>query len=128
MKRRSRDEALPSGTVLLNQHGEEIMIMRTHHNPGREPRVELVNRSRQTRSFMTPGELAWMLRTGNYTKKRSTRRDPERFPASAGPWLDVRFETESAARRFAKNVRKVLGYRASIDERNPKLVVTNAER
>lgn len=57
-----------------------------------------------------------------------SRRDPDAFPAHAGPWLDVRFERPAAAARFARNVRNVLGYRATVDPANPRLVVTNAAR
>ncbi len=51
-----------------------------------------------------------------------------RFPASAGPWLNVRFDNERAAARFAKGVRKVAGYRAEIADDNPRVVITNIER
>ncbi len=55
------------------------------------------------------------------------KRDPE-FPASAGPWLTVVFDSSGAAANFAKKIRKVYGYRATVDSANPRKVITNAER
>ena len=57
------------------------------------------------------------------------RRDPDHgFPASAGPWVDVYFDNRGAAASFAKSVRKVMGYHASVDDVDPTKVITNVER
>lgn len=65
--------------------------------------------------------------TGMPRRRTRTARD-EAFPSSAGPWLNVYFETPSAAARFARGVREVVGYRAVADEKNPRMIVTNLER
>jgi len=77
-------------------------------------------------------EYGWLYTRYRITKsgqRRAASRDPqERFPASAGPWLDVYFETVRGAAQFAKGVRKIFGYRAVIDEANPRKLTTNLER
>ena len=78
------------------------------------------------------GEVYLRQRTGASARdprSRSRRRQSrdERFPTSAGPWLDVYFETPYAAKRFAKGVH-MFGYRVAIDEKNPRKLTTNLER